>query len=385
MSATRDQRVKALLKEMNSQLSLPDPRVPDTRSDNQVQQTSSDSSEIQEVVSNVRMHGGDTKWIEDGAIMTYTSNKTSFFHILDYLDDNDNVYDYEIQVIETQHNGVTVDITDEIDIDDIRDTQNIHFKVLVFMDPEIVEFDPVYVDADEINDRNGDFDISNDTVTTYIRENLSHIEEVITWQGDMNESFILISEKDGSSELHLIPPTPVADKASSNITKFNIDSIANNSTFKKFQDMGYTITNKGKIVDIDYEMDGDPEEVMIFHVKDGNTNHDVIDALVIENLITEATVHSTETLTEIRKKIKVNSKGTKRIKMQCQKGFKYNSNRRICVKITGSDMMNMKRSHIKASRTKKAAGQGFEMRKQRKTKKALRFRKSMGIKTSKVG
>lgn len=69
--------------------------------------------------------------------------------------------------------------------------------------------------------------------------------------------------------------------------------------------------------------------------------------------------------------------------MQCHKGFKYVPERRVCVKITGSEMMDMKRSHIKAKRTKKAAGSGYQKRINKKTKRAIRFRRQANITNNK--
>ena len=83
-------------------------------------------------------------------------------------------------------------------------------------------------------------------------------------------------------------------------------------------------------------------------------------------------------LSEIKRKIKINFRGVKRIKMQCSKGFKYDTERKTCVKITGADMATMRKAHIKMSRTKKSLGTSYKIRVLKKTKKAERFRKVMG-------
>lgn len=376
MNYNRDQLLESLLTEMQD--SIP---YADTRADIAIQQTS-ESSEIQDVIAHIRNMNGDIKWIEEGAIMAYTNNKVSFFQITDYLDENDDVLDYEVQLMKTDLNGVNVDVTDEIDIDDVRDMNNFFFKILIFMDPELVMFDPVYVDYDEINDRNKYFDTEDDNdyeyVDEYVYEKLSHVNEMMTWRGKMNETFILF-EKEKGAELHILPPKTTGDDEYFNINKFNVDSIEKNGVEKMFQDMGFTITHKSKNKDIDYEMHAEPEKVIVYDIENSNREGDNIIVKEMLNTIEESTFHAdTKALNEIKRKVKFNFKGKKRIKMQCRKGFKYVPERRVCVKITGSDMMNMKRQHIRASRTKKAAGIGFKNRVVRKTKKALRFRKNAG-------
>ena len=90
MKLDRDTILEALLTEMHNHVASPD-----TRSDISIQQTSYDSSEMQDVIAHIRNCNGDVKWIEDGAMMAYTNNKVSLFQILDYLDENDDVLDYE--------------------------------------------------------------------------------------------------------------------------------------------------------------------------------------------------------------------------------------------------------------------------------------------------
>jgi hypothetical protein len=89
---------------------------------------------------------------------------------------------------------------------------------------------------------------------------------------------------------------------------------------------------------------------------------------------------STQQLTEVKRRIKVNSRGVKRIKMQCKPGYKWDVNARACVKITGDQLAKNRKSHRRAILTKKAMGSAFKARVIRKTKKAMRFRKALGVK-----
>lgn len=86
-------------------------------------------------------------------------------------------------------------------------------------------------------------------------------------------------------------------------------------------------------------------------------------------------------ITEVRRRVKVNFRGKRRIKMQCRPGFKWMPESRSCVKITGAEVAQKRRAMRRAVRTRKAQGASFKVRMLRKTRKARRFRKSMGLRT----
>lgn len=76
---------------------------------------------------------------------------------------------------------------------------------------------------------------------------------------------------------------------------------------------------------------------------------------------------------------KVNSKGKKRKKLKCPKGMKPNATGTSCVPMRGAEKRNHKVGARHAVRTVKAKGQALQKRKVRKMKKALRFRKNLGL------
>lgn len=82
---------------------------------------------------------------------------------------------------------------------------------------------------------------------------------------------------------------------------------------------------------------------------------------------------------EVKRAVKVNFRGKKRIKMVCNPGYRYNPDRKVCEKITGAEMAKSRIAHRHAVMAKKAQGSAFKARLVRKTRKALRFRKAMGI------
>lgn len=361
--------INAIKEEMNSLTGYAD-----TRSDIQTQQTS-DDSEAQDIISHVRILGGDIKEIEDGAILAFTNNKTSLYSILDFLDENEYVFDYEVSLMQVELNGVNVDVSDTIDIDDVRDMNNFYFKIFIYLDPDIVNFDPVYVNSDDVIDDNEYFDYVED-VGSYMQ-----------FDGDLQESIYIYEDKDGA-KIKILPPQTTDSDEYFDITKYNIDAIKNNKKIQKFTDLGFTITSNLKNSDIDYEMHGKPVVAKIFDIEANGGRENIFTEMLKclsecddVNLYTDS---SDKTLTEITRKIKMNFQGKRRIKMQCAKGFKYDAARRVCVKISGSDMMTMRRSHIQASRTKKAAGAAFKIRMLRKTRKANRFRQMQGIKPTRM-
>lgn len=373
---TRDEMIKSIKESMYS--SLP---YADNRSDIAIQQTSTDS-EIQDVIAHVRVNNGDIRWIEDGVIMAYTNNKVALYSICDYLDDNENVLGYELHLMEVQLNGVNVEVTDEVDLDDVRDMNNFFFKIEIYMSPDAVVFDPVYVDIDQTLDSNPYNEDAE--YYDYVYESPTYAQ----WKGSMNETLIL-TEKNGVKQVILVPPKATDAEAYFDINKYNVDSAEDNGERKMFQDMGFTMTNVSKNKEIDYEMNAKAHDVYVFDIessdKDGNNIviSEMLNTIIESGRDVEFFAEST-ILNEVKRKVKVNFKGKKRLKMQCAKGFKYDMNRRVCVKITGHDMMQMKRSHKKASRTKKAMGTGLKIRTYRKSKKANRFRKLMGIKPNQM-
>jgi len=117
--------------------------------------------------------------------------------------------------------------------------------------------------------------------------------------------------------------------------------------------------------DTEYDMDntnvpktGVSFELIIYTY---NTSEDVID----------------EPLDEVKRRIKINARGQRRIKMQCKKGFKFDGKK--CVKISGGELVNKRRAIRKSLRTKKAKGSGFQRRVARLRNRANKKRKGMGV------
>lgn len=85
-------------------------------------------------------------------------------------------------------------------------------------------------------------------------------------------------------------------------------------------------------------------------------------------------------LDEIAKKIQVNHKGAKRIKMQCPAGFKFSTTEKACMKIGGDELAKRRKASVRAVVSRKAGGAALQNRANIRTKKAMKFRSAMGLK-----
>jgi hypothetical protein len=88
---------------------------------------------------------------------------------------------------------------------------------------------------------------------------------------------------------------------------------------------------------------------------------------------------SAERIDEVERKIKVTFRGKKWIKMQCPRGFRWNPDTKSCEKISGTELAKMRKSIRKALITKRSLGIAYRKRIIRKMRKALRYRKQMGL------
>lgn len=86
---------------------------------------------------------------------------------------------------------------------------------------------------------------------------------------------------------------------------------------------------------------------------------------------------SEEQMDEVKRKIRINSKGSRRIKMKCNQGYKWTGTK--CQKISGTELINKRKAIRKAVRTKRAKGTGATRRANILRKRAMQKRKSFGL------
>ncbi len=149
--------------------------------------------------------------------------------------------------------------------------------------------------------------------------------------------------------------------------------------------------------DLDYEVlvhnvNGDFDDSVITVASDGgdeqedleyDIEHDAVEGLEVEFQLIIYTYNTSteETLDEVKRRIKINAKGKRRIKMQCKKGFKFDGKK--CVKISGSELVTKRKAIRKAVRTKRSKGSGFQKRVARLRNRAIKKRNNMGVRNFK--
>jgi len=307
------------------------------------------TKEETEVTTEIRaaatMHGGELTEYADGVGIIEFRKKAALDHFLIYLDDNDLVDDFEVHAhIHDEDEGSI----EEIDLDQIDDDLHVDFIVTFYLFPDIVEFEPS--DEYEYDDMEDEFTV---------------------------EEMVKIKEFYQGSRKALIES--VVDSANTALTNKKIRSIAHRDgivsefTSSKLNEMkGFSselqtlIESSELILAAEYIIENYKPSVYA----GADRSVDRFSALYEED----------ETLMEVVRKIKVNARGTRRIKMQCNKGFKWNSTSRSCEKITGAELMTMRKSIRKALITKRSMGSSYKVRVVRKAAKADRYRKSMGLK-----
>ena len=153
--------------------------------------------------------------------------------------------------------------------------------------------------------------------------------------------------------------------------EYDIDQISDDTHFE----FEFTIFLDPSIVQFDPYVYDDEEEQ-----DEEEYDEEEQDEKSVEVNESEEIIESVEQLDEVTRKIKVDFRGQKRIKMKCARGFKWNPNTGACEKISGEELAKMRKSIRKALITKKAEGSAFRLRVVRKMRKAFRYRKQMGLK-----
>lgn len=155
------------------------------------------------------------------------------------------------------------------------------------------------------------------------------------------------------------------------------------------EDLDFEINLLGDDVTDSFEDEGDedeccedePEEVDFADLEDGTYELiiylDNTDANYMEDGDDDEEMDESAQIDERVRKIKVNYRGKRRIKIKCKKGFFFDGDR--CVKISGTDMIVKRKAIRKALRTKKRQGPGRLRKTIRLRKIAMRKRKAQGV------
>lgn len=343
--------------------------------------------DIETISSSLKVYGGIIKSVDEDTIIIRCISKDSFEQTIDYLDSDDRIDAYDLNMWVTDPlSGITSEVG-EIDLDSLPTFKNLTVEIIAFVAPQYVQYDSYYDDYyDDESDVVDDMSLSESLkkkplVVAIAQVNANtHGGKFIVTPSPKDKSAVWVS-----IEYKFDKSTPHSEfykKNKDNIKK-DLDVVNTGIINKKFKEKGLKCSGKLTLSDSDVtqaEKHGqagylDTPNALEFK-GDGDIN-----CMQLLEMFVGSTLHAAPSvLHEIERKIKINFRGVKRIKMQCMKGFKYDSNRRVCVKIGGAELATSRRSKIKATRTKRSLGSGYNIRMQRKTKKAKRFRKLLGVK-----
>lgn len=342
------------------------------------QDENNDESLLLETLRSLAPQAGVTYVGYSEGVATFkTYTKTSVITLTDMLDNMNDIIGYEIDVVVSDPmSNAVFDKEEEFDFDNSAEfNQLLQYFIDVAIEPSIVQYDSVYISPND--------DIDDD---------YSFIDSEIA-SDDSDSEYSTFDDIDSDS-------TPIVIKIASVKSKSPFGKYsASINTKQNIVTVGVTYSSKPSDDDLQYDINninsGDfiPDFDQSFElVKSANrlSDNDSITATykpkdhrkaitIVESLTTEDTVYFDTALHEVARLVKVNAKGKRRIKMQCNKGFKFDPIRNTCVQITGKEKAVSRISHRQAIRTKKSSGTAYQKKIVFRANKAKRFRKLMGI------
>lgn len=334
-----------------------------------------ETTDVGEVINNVSQRGGSITYIDDDMFVATCNSQSALEDITDYLDDNDDVDEYDVSVYESTGNGAFSKLdTDYIDIETISNFNNLRIEIIIFLNTDNVDYGEYYdIDDDELTERFGQ---TNKKQPVWLA--LSSSEMVL------EEGSYIVTPHPGSPNTLLVHAEYKYDETQTDFIaenaikiKDDINTINEGHVYHDLHRLGYVL-DESISLDFSVESSKDGHFVTppaVFVKEKGNVN--LVD--IMESFNDTTLFAETGIINEVKRIVKVNFKGKKRIKMKCLPGYKFDVTRRACVKIGGSEKADDRRAKIKMTRTKKSKGSGLKRATARKTKKAKRFRKLMGI------
>lgn len=343
---------------------------------------------------------------EEGVLSFSTYQKTSIEKFAMFLDDNDFVENYAISVIESNPMTKVANVVDEIDFDSTRESEFVEFFIDVVISWNYVNFNSVYVDPQNpfAANQSTSFQIPMDTSDPYAAHVTLDKEPAEFYD---NNDF---EYPDADAKIAIVPgfdtlqadETPLLVKLSAiksnslvgsvlvTVHPKNDDEILVQATYKEEPVTDDVLNDLSVINTLDqlYPTKLELVKEAFYQLGDLFTSSAVYKSINGKNVLNivevfansaDEVICDTNLLNELRREIKVNFRGKKRIKMQCQPGFKYDPERMACVKISGAELAVSRIAHRQMARTKRALGGSYRTRILRKVRRAKHFRKIMGL------
>lgn len=335
--------------------------------------------------------GAQVNSIEEDTVVLNATSVAAVFDIADYLDDQVAVDDYTVDVYNKEPMTGNSETVTDIDLDALQsndfDYHTATFVFTVFFKPEFVLYDGYMTDEDDSDD---DTESLNEEVSKTKKSPLwISIDGMKAGNGKEVHGEYIVQPHPRKTDVvilyikYLLDENSAVDFVTANKAQIEKDlEVMNTGAIgKRLTDKEFKLTKTVKYSDVlAYAKTVKSNKIIETPHSEFKHENGTSVKFLMEALGDDITLSAEiSTLLEIKRVIKVNFKGKKRIKMQCMKGYRYDSQRKVCVKITGSELAVSRRSKIKAIRTKKSLGMGFKVRTVRKSKKANRFRKMLGL------
>lgn len=334
----------------------------------------------------------------EGILSFSTYQKSSVTNFALFLDDNEFVDHYAISLIESTPLTHTANVVDEVDFDSMRESEFTEFFIDVAINWQYVNFNPVYVNPQDHSSgvQPAQFYVPQASGTTeypYDRNDTEFYDKDNELPVDPSPGFDAISGNEVPLLVKLSTIKSAADDGHILVTVHpkNDNEVLVQAVYTHEPDQADVLRDLDVINNLD-AVYGDKLELeteAIYKYGDKHTTAAVYTTINNSNVLNIVEVFAKDIvdaecdinlLVEITRKIKVNFRGKKRIKMQCQPGFKYDPDRMVCVKISGAELAVSRIAHRQMARTKRSLGASYRTRILRKVRRAKKFRKMMGIK-----
>lgn len=337
---------------------------------------------IQVLINKIPHLGGEVIDNENDYYLIRCTDYDVFETIISELDNSDAIdcYDFDIYVASDSTLGdISSSVDDTSDLSKYKG-QIRTIDIMVFFKPEYVDYDEYEdIEQDSITEKFGMVNTKKPFwFTLGIPSNVSGGTFIISPHSIKRNTFLVYTQYRYDASL-------TSDEFYHEYKEQIIDdlnSINAGLVFNKLVGGGFDLENKATLnSDIDSLLSSNDFGVLETSPAEYTTRDDSFNIKDILTTFKDTTIFAESAIiNEIKRVVKINFKGKKRIKLKCQKGYKFDVTRKVCVKIGGSELSTMRKSKIKMVRTKKSLGSGHKRMTARRTKKAMRFRKLMGIK-----
>lgn len=333
---------------------------------------SDEDTTLSEIQAAIGLYGANFYQYSDGIVTAFTRKRASIIALSQYLDDHDFVEAYDITAKVYDGYGVVND-NEEIDFDIVADSEFIEYYIDIAIVSSQVEYSPVYVDTQGEYEDDKSIDVpfnyyDNDVEGVLPQSDTPLLINVVDVYSHSQFGSFSVTVHPSDESKFLIQcnysQAPTSDEANADLNLIN--NYMNNDQLK----------NNFSLLTYAEYLSGDLSTTSaIYQSKD--KKEDVLN--IVEAFKDNSIIYYDQELNEIKRIIKINFRGKRRIKMQCRKGFKYDETRKVCVKIAGSELSVSRIAHRQMARTKKAKGAGYNRRIVRKSNRAKRFRKLIGL------